>query len=213
MNNLLKRIMALLFVCYALSVSTWAQKVITGEVKDGSGQPLVGATVIEEGTQNGVITDAEGLFSIKVLPGKKLHVSYIGYKPSMAIAKDGGMKVVLQEDGKNIDELVVVGYGMQHKRDLVGTVSQVNGDILENRPNPNVTRSLQGEIPGLTITMSDGKPIRSGNIKIRGAVNSIGAGGSALILVDGVEGDLNSVNPEDVESVSVLKDRCSCGTL
>lgn len=110
---------------------------------------------------------------------------------------------------KSLDEVVVVGYGAQKKRDIIGAVSSVKGDVLENRSNPNITRSLQGEVPGLTITMVDGKPTRTGNIKIRGNETSIGSGGSALVLVDGVEGDINSVNPEDVESISVLKDASS----
>ena len=200
-----KKLLTILFVSIIFTTASWAQSVIKGQVKDSSGQPLVGATVIEDGTHNGVTTDLDGKFSIKAQPGEKLHISYIGFKEKI-ITASGNVNVVLQENAKNLDELVVVGYGMQHKRDLVGTVSQVSGDVLENRTNPNVTRSLQGEIPGLTITMTDGKPIRSGDIKIRGAVNSIGAGGSALVLVDGVEGDLNAVNSEDVESISVLKD-------
>lgn len=206
MNKWSKRSVALFIASCAMSATTFAQGIIKGEVKDENGQPLIGATVMEEGTENGVVTNIDGRFSISVKPGKKLRISYVGYKSSVVIVHSGDNKIILKEEGKNLNELVVVGYGMQHKRDLVGTVSQVGGEVLENRANPNVTRSLQGEIPGLTITMTDGKPIRSGNIKIRGAVNSIGAGGNALILVDGVEGDLNAVNPEDVESVSVLKD-------
>ena len=209
MNKWTKRSIALFIVSCAMSATAFAQSIIKGEVKDENGQPLIGATVMEDGTNNGVVTDIDGQFSITVKPGKKLRISYVGYKPSIVTAHAGDNNIILKEEGHNLNELVVVGYGMQHKRDLVGTVSQVGGEVLENRANPNVTRSLQGEIPGLTITMTDGKPIRSGNIKIRGAVNSIGAGGNALILVDGVEGDLNAVNPEDVESVSVLKDASS----
>lgn len=205
MNHLTKKTLILAAAC-SLSSLAMAQNVIKGQVKDAKGEPLVGATVVEEGTRNGVITDIDGNFSITVNPGKKLRVFYVGYKESIVPVKGGNMSVVLQENAKTLDELVVVGYGMQHKRDLVGTVSQVSGDVLENRSNPSVTRSLQGAVPGLTITMSDGKPTRSGDIKIRGAVTSIGAGGSALVLVDGVEGDLNAVNPDDVESISVLKD-------
>ena len=131
----------------------------------------------------------------------------IGTAP--ALAQDNSKADSSHVKEKTLNELVVVGYGTQRRGNLVGTVSQVSGDVLENRSNPNVARSLQGEIPGLTITMADGKPIRSGTIRIRGAVNSIGAGGSALVLVDGVEGDINAVNPDDVESVSVLKDASS----
>lgn len=201
-----KRMVVFLFCLCILTTVAWAQNIINGQVKDINGEPLVGVTIVEEGTHNGVTTDVNGKFAINVKSGKKLHASYIGFKEKVISANSNNLNIILQEDAKNLDEVVVVGYGMQHKRDLVGTVSQINGDVLKNRSNANVTRSLQGEIPGLTITMNDGKPIRSGNIKIRGAVNSIGAGGSALILVDGVEGDLNAVNPEDIESISVLKD-------
>lgn len=128
------------------------------------------------------------------------------------VSKNGNdttLHVKMKDSVHNLDELVVVGYGVQKRRDIIGAISSVNGDVLENRSNPNITRSLQGQVPGLTITMSDGKPIRTGSIHIRGNVNSIGAGGSALVLVDGVEGDLNAVNPDDVESISVLKDASS----
>lgn len=115
----------------------------------------------------------------------------------------------MKDDVHLLDELVVVGYGSQKKRDIIGAVSSLSGEALENRSNPNITCSLQGQVPGLTITMADGKPIRTGTVRIRGNVNSIGAGGGALILVDGVEGDLNAINPDDVESISVLKDASS----
>jgi TonB-linked SusC/RagA family outer membrane protein len=206
MYYLSKRIVIFFVLLISCVTATLAQNVINGQVKDTNGSPLIGATIIEDGTNKGVTTDLDGKFSIPAPLGKKLRVSYIGYTEKVFIVNSNNVTVVLHENARNLDELVVVGYGMQHKRDLVGTVSQVSGDVLENRTNPNVTRSLQGEIPGLTITMTDGKPIRSGDIKIRGAVNSIGAGGNALVLIDGVEGDLNAVNGEDVESISVLKD-------
>ena len=151
MNKWTKRSIALFIVSCAMSATAFAQSIIKGEVKDENGQPLIGATVMEDGTNNGVVTDIDGQFSITVKPGKKLRISYVGYKPSIVTAHAGDNNIILKEEGHNLNELVVVGYGMQHKRDLVGTVSQVGGEVLENRANPNVTRSLQGEIPGLTM--------------------------------------------------------------
>lgn len=208
MDNQRKRITSLFVGLCLVSLTTLAQSVINGQIKDSNGEPLPGATIVEVGTRNGVTTDNNGNFVIKVAKGKRLRVSYVGFDDQIVTA-GSNMNVTMKENARNLDELVVVGYGMQHKRDLVGTISQVGGEVLQNRTNPNITRSLQGEIPGLTITMRDGKPIRSGGLHIRGAVNSIGAGGSALVLVDGVEGDLNAVNPDDVENVSVLKDASS----
>ena len=208
MDNQRKRITSLFVGLCLVSLTTLAQSVFNGQIKDSNGEPLPGATIVEVGTRNGVTTDNNGNFVIKVAKGKRLRVSYVGFDDQIVTA-GSNMNVTMKENARNLDELVVVGYGMQHKRDLVGTISQVGGEVLQNRTNPNITRSLQGEIPGLTITMRDGKPIRSGGLHIRGAVNSIGAGGSALVLVDGVEGDLNAVNPDDVENVSVLKDASS----
>ena len=208
MDNQRKRIISLFTGLCLVSLTTLAQSVFNGQIKDSNGEPLPGATIVEVGTRNGVTTDNNGNFFIKVAKGKRLRVSYVGFDDQIVTA-GSNMNVTMKENARNLDELVVVGYGMQHKRDLVGTISQVGGEVLQNRTNPNITRSLQGEIPGLTITMRDGKPIRSGGLHIRGTVNSIGAGGSALVLVDGVEGDLNAVNPDDVENVSVLKDASS----
>ncbi len=184
-----------------------AQGVCTGTVTDADGQPLPGATVVDKASRRGVTTDIDGRFTIDAA-GRTLTVKYLGYR-DQTVKVVPGMSVVMQEDAKSLDEVYVVGYGVQRRRDIVGAISKVDGDVLENRSNPNIVRSLQGEIPGMTITFSDGKPTRTGNIKIRGNVTSIGAGGSALVLVDGVEGDLNAVNPDDVESISVLKDASS----
>lgn len=189
-----------------------AQSVLHGTVTDENGEPLVGVAIVDKSAKKGTVgatTDKDGRFSIAANKGDKLHVSYVGFKGKVVSADGKPMEITLLQDTQALDELVVVGYGAQKKRDIIGAISSVKGDVLENRSNPNITRSLQGEVPGLTITMTDGKPTRTGNIKIRGNVTSIGSGGSALVLVDGVEGDINSVNPEDVESISVLKDASS----
>ncbi len=185
-------------------------KKITGVIKDSKGEPIIGVNVVEKGTTNGTITDLSGNFSLTVKEGAVLHVSFIGYMAQDVVVGNSNKLVIeLKEQTEDLDEVVVVGYGVQKRRNIVGAVEQVSGEILENRSNPNVVRSMQGEIPGLTIKMVDGKPSRGADIQIRGAVNSIGSGGSALVLIDGVEGDLTTVNPDDVANISVLKDASS----
>ena len=207
MDNL-KRAFGLLLICLIANVAM-AQNVYKGRVIDSKGEPLTGATVMEAGTKNGAVTDINGNFTITLHnPKNLLHVSFVGFKDQDVKAKRN-LIVTLDEDNNSLDELVVVGYGVQKRRDIVGAIDQVSGDAVENRANTNITRSLQGQIPGLTITQSDGRATQGGTIRIRGNVNSIGAGGGALVLIDGVEGSLSQVNPDDVESVSVLKDASS----
>ena len=182
---------------------------VSGVVSDAEGT-LVGATVQIVGTTIGTVTDVEGRYNIKV-PGKdaKLSFSYIGYTTVVKeVAGQTKLNVTLVSALSNIDEVVVIGYGTAKKRDLIGAVDQVTSKTLEGRSTPSITRSLQGQIPNLNITMRDGKPNREASYNVRGKT-SIGAGGSALILIDGVEGDPSTINPQDVESVSVLKDASS----
>ena len=199
----------MLSMAVSVGMTAFSQEVIEGQVRDDSGEPLVGVAIMNRQNKSGTTTDIDGRFKLKLQKGDKLSVSYLGYKPQIVTYKGKPLDVVMQQDTHSLDEMVVVGYGAQKRRDLIGAVDQVSGEVLENRSNPNIVRSLQGQIPGLNITMVDGKPIRTGSIHIRGNVNSIGAGGGALVLVDGVETDLNSVNPEDVQNVSVLKDASS----
>ena len=157
----------------------------------------------------GTITDVNGHFVLDVEKGQKLLLSYIGYSETEVLVKDDQqMQIVLKEDAQQLQEVVVVGYGTAKKVNLVGAVDQIDSKQIAERSNSNISRSLQGMVPGLNITFSDGKPSRTPSINLRGT-GSIGAGGSALVLINGVEGDHNSVNPADVESVSVLKDASS----
>ncbi len=182
---------------------------VKGVVKDTSGEPLAGVTVRIKDGKSGTITDVNGYFVLDVEKGKKLLLSYIGYSETEVLVKDDQqMQIVLKEDVQQLQEVVVVGYGTAKKVNLVGAVDQIDSKRIAERSNSNISRSLQGMVPGLNITFSDGKPSRTPSINLRGT-GSIGAGGSALVLINGVEGDLNSVNPADVESVSVLKDASS----
>ena len=163
-----------------------------------------------EGTTNGVITDLDGKFDLSVPKGSNVVVSFLGFTDyTFAANKDqAGMKIVLQESAEFLEEVVVVGYGSVKKENLTGAVDQVSAEVFSGRPVANATQMLQGVVPNLNIELIDGKPGRSADFNIRGTT-SVGAGGSALVLIDGVEGDPTTLNPDDIESVSVLKDAAS----
>ena len=153
----------------------------------------------------------EGNYSIQATSGESVVDYFIGYTSQTIPVKDRHkINVTLKEATKALDEVVVVGYGTQLRKNVIGAVDNISGKALQDRPNAFLVSSLQGQVPGVNITMVDGKPSRSATINIRGNQQSIGAGGSALCLIDGVEGDLTAMNPEDVESISVLKDASSC---
>ncbi len=185
---------------------------ITGTITDNTGAPIPGVNIVVKGTVVGVVSDFDGNYSISV-PSKSavLQYSFIGYvTQEYPVGDQTAINVELQEDTKELEEVVVIGYGTTKRRDLVGSVDQIGGKALAEKANMNISRSLQGMMPGLTISMSDGKPSRGATINLRGT-SSIGSGGSALILIDGVEahGDLTTVNPADIASISVLKDASS----
>ena len=164
-------------------------KAVSGTVKSQQGEPLTGVTILIEGTTQGTSTDAQGAFTLQAKPDDMLAVSYLGYKSQrVKVGPRTKLEVVLTEDQNLMDEVVVVGYGTQRRRNIVGAVENISGEVLENRPNAYLLRSIQGQIPGVNITMADGKPSRSASINIRANTQSIGAGGSALCLIDGVEG-------------------------
>lgn len=184
---------------------------VRGRVVDDRGEAVVGAAVVQEGTTNGTATDIDGNYSLRVPPGATLVVSYIGY--SAARQEVGGRAVVdftLAAADTRLDELVVVGFGTQRKVNLTGSVSVADAKALRERPVVSAAQALQGVVPGLQITQADGKLETSPSINIRGS-GTIGSGssGAPLILIDGVEGDINALNPQDIESISVLKDAAS----
>jgi TonB-linked SusC/RagA family outer membrane protein len=182
---------------------------VRGKVIDVSGQPIPGVTVSVPGTTTGTATDLDGNYSLSVPEGSTLVFSFIGFESqSIAIGDRSVIDVTLVEDMANLDEIVVVGYGIQRKANLTGAVDQVTSEVFENRPIPNVAQGLVGAVPNLNIQMFDGKPTQSPSFNIRGTT-SIGQQGSALVLIDGVEGDPRMLNPNDIESISVLKDASS----
>ena len=182
------------------------QVIVSGVVTDASGSALVGATVLVQGGSQGVTTDNKGQFTLNVPEGTVLDISFVGYeKQSVPVKAGAPMHITLQEEATQMGEVVVVGYGVQKKVNLTGAVSQISGDAIADKAAPNVLASLQGELPGVVVTQSSGQPGEEGfALQIRGhsSVNTI----STLVLIDGIEGDLDMLNPNDIESISVLKD-------
>ena len=182
---------------------------VTCVVTDKTGA-LPGASVQVKGTSNGTMTGTDGkaiLFG--VAPDAVLVVSFIGYTTvELPLNGKTSVSVQLKDDAVALEEIVVVGYGTQKKENLTGAVDQVGAETFEGRPNANLTQMLQGQVPNLNLKFTDGRPNSSPSYNIRGTT-SIGQGGSALVLIDGVEGDPSLLNPNDIESVSVLKDAAS----
>lgn len=182
--------------------------VVKGKVVDQSGEPIIGATVKVEGQDKGALTDLDGNFSISGVKSGKLVITYIGYKTATVNVTAGTpVTVTIEEDTKTLGEVVVVGFGVQKKANLTGAVSVVDSEQFEGRPVRTATEALQGAVPGLQISSTGGSLENNMSINIRGtATIGQGSSGSPLILIDGSEGDLNTINPQDIETISVLKD-------
>ena len=203
------RIFTLLFICTFQLLAQQANIRVSGTVTDDQGDPIIGANVVEKGTTNGISTDIDGKFTLSVSDNSVLQFSYIGYiAQEIVVGSNTNFNIQLKEDLQRLSEVVVVGYGVQKKLNLTGSVDQVTSEVFENRPITNISQGLVGAVPNLNIVMTDGKPTQSPSFNVRGAT-SVGQGGSALVLIDGVEGDPRMLNPNDIESVTVLKDAAS----
>ena len=180
----------------------------TGVVKDALGEAVIGASVVVKGTTNGTITDFDGNFSIpNVKKGDIIQISFVGYQTQEIAWAGAPLNITLKDDTQALEEVVVVGFGSQKKADLTGAVSQVKMDeVLGDRPVINATAALQGTMPGLMVSGAS-SPGQSKSFNIRGDLSI--NGGAPLVLIDNVEGDLSALNPDDIESVSVLKDAAS----
>lgn len=218
---------ALLLMFSSLGALAQTQTVSGVVVDAKTNEPVAGAALMVQGTTTGAISNADGSYAIKAKGDAVIICQFFGYKTvEVNVAGRSKIDFALEEDSQTLDATVVVGYGTLKKTQLVGSVENLSGEAIEDRPNANVARSLQGQVAGLNIIQVDGKASHTGNIYVRGnktsyysrtnfnssasgASHSIGTGGSALVLIDGVEGDLNSVNPADVETVAVLKDASS----
>lgn len=204
----------LLFLLFSCFFSALAQvKNITGTVKDNKGETLPGVSVKLKGTQQGTVTDAEGKFRLRVPgPSAVLVFTYIGFQTQeVPVGSAAALNVVMKDNATNLEEVVVVGYGTQKKRDVTGAVASFKAEQIESMPQTTITQSLQGKIPGLSISTSSADAEgNSNNIQIRGR-NSITASNSPLIVVDGIpfSDQLSEINPNDIESMDVLKDASS----
>ena len=193
-----------------LLLSQQAKVIVTGTVKDAQG-PVIGANVVEKGTTNGTVTDMEGRFSLQVSPGAVLTVSYIGYiEQSIPVNGKNSFMIQLKEDSQALDEVVVVGYGTQKKVNMTGAVSSVDmSKMVDSRPITSLSAGLSGMAAGVSVTQgSGGRPGNDGaTIRVRGqgTLNN----SDPLVVIDGVPGSMNDINPQDVESISVLKDAAS----
>lgn len=208
------RILTLLLGLF-LSVSAFAQSTITGQVKDAAGEPIIGASVLINGTSNGTVTDLDGNFSVNVQPGATLTISYIGFQKQQ-VAATNGMVITLQEDqAQQMNEVVVIGYGAVKKSDLTGSVTALKPDSKNKGLVVNAQDMLAGKVAGVSVTSDGGTPGGGANIRIRGG-SSLNASNNPLIVIDGVAMDqtgvkgvsnpLSLVNPQDIESFNVLKD-------
>ncbi|MDR1357313.1 MAG: TonB-dependent receptor [Tannerellaceae bacterium] len=188
-----------------------ARRTLRGVVVSASGEPLAGASVIEPESGNGTITDIEGRFEMSVAGNAALSVSYLGFITKKVAAGDGSdLRIELEEDDEMLDEVVVVGYGVQRKVNLSGSVDRISAKELEQRPVNNIFKGLQGVIPNLNIDFSNGEPGATPGINIRGTASI--NGGEPLILIDGVASsaaELTMLLPADIESISALKDASS----
>lgn len=182
---------------------------VKGSVKDGKGEPVIGASVVEKGTTNGTITDIDGNFTLNVNPGAVLEISYIGYKTQTVNATfSHSISVILEEDNEVLDEVVVIGYGTLKKKDLTGSVAGIGGDKISERKTTQLSTALQGAISGVTVTRNNGAPgAGASSINVRG-ITTI-SDSSPLVIIDGIPGGINDVSPDNVESLTVLKDAAS----
>ena len=207
--------MMLMLGMVTLTAIAQEMKIIKGYVADGQGEPLIGATIKPVGAQGGTVTDIDGNFQMNVpVSVRQLTVSYVGFKTVTVPVKGNRITVVMKDDSHVMDELVVVGYGSVKKGDVTNAVAQVKGDELADRPVSNVASALQGELAGVEIRTTSGAPGSSVQVNVRGAttINEDGVS-SPLYVVDGVpmgeDYDLSELNPQDIESIEVLKDASS----
>ena len=192
-----------------MASSSWAQKV-SGTVKDANGDPVIGATVMESGTQNGTITDLDGNFTLDLKNGGSLNVSYVGMKPQTIATKGkSSFEVKLEDDATTLNDVVVVGYGTMKKKDLTGSVASVKMEDIAKVAGANVLQAIQAKVPGVDLQQTSGEAGGSTSINIRGT-RSITASNTPLVIVDGVEyGTTIDIPASDIESMDILKDASS----
>lgn len=198
-------------LCLCFTMHVFSQNLtIKGVVLDETGQSVIGATVLEEGTENGTITNLDGEFFLTVAKGKSLVISYIGFETQrIRVVNEKQLKIILHEDSELLDEVVVVGYGVKQKRSTMTTaISKMDQKVLQNAALSNAAQALQGTVSGLRVTNTSGAPGSAPTIVLRGGAG-IESAGSPLVVVDGVVRSMSDINPSDIESIQVLKDAAS----
>lgn len=201
---------SLALLSFAVCLCAYAQKTITGTVKDASGEPLIGAT-ISAGGNAGAVTDVNGKFSLpNVKQGTVLTISYVGYKPQkVTVGNQQAINAILKSTDKSLDEIVVVGYGTMRRKDLTGSVASVSGDKLAQNPVANIAEALQGQLPGVNVISQDGRPGATMSIRVRGG-GSITQSNDPLYVVDGIQvSSIDDIPADNIESIDVLKDAAS----
>ena len=201
------------FVALCLSLFcfvAYAQKTVSGTVKDATGEAMIGVTVLADG-KAAAVTDIDGNFAVpNATPSTVIKVTYVGYKDQqITVGNSTNLNIVMQEDNKALDEVVVVGYGTMKKSDLTGSISSMNTDDIVSKGASNVLNAMQGAVPGVNITQSSSRPGGSMNIEIRGK-SSINSSTTPLFIVDGVMCDnIDFLNEQDIEKIDILKDASS----
>ncbi|WP_177895516.1 SusC/RagA family TonB-linked outer membrane protein [Phocaeicola sp.] len=191
----------------AAVIAAQQTRTVSGQVVDSNGESIIGANIVEKGTANGTITDMDGKFSLKTAPNATLVISYIGYKTIEMKASEvkAGQTITLQENAEMMDEVVVIGYGTQRKGDVTSAVASVKAEDFTVGKITDAAELVKGKIAGLSVTNSSGDPTATSSIMLRG-INTVSGNTNPLILVDGIEGDLTTVAPENIASIDVLKD-------
>lgn len=179
---------------------------VTGKIHDLTGEAIIGANVVEKGTLNGTVTDLDGSYTLEVSSGAVLQITFIGYlTQEIPVSGKSVIDIILEEDTKTLDEVVVVGYGTQKKGEIASAITSVKSENFVKVPSPDAAQLIRGQVAGLAIVHKDADPNSQSQIILRG-VTTLKANASPLILIDGIPGDLNTVSPDDIEQIDVLKD-------
>ena len=204
----MKSMRSVLVLAFLLFVGSLSAQTVKVTVKDSQGEAVIGASVIEQGTRNGGVTDFDGIFTIKLTAGKPIVVSYIGMKAKTINAKSD-VTVVLEDDATTLQEVVAIGYGTMKRKDLTGSVSSVTGEKLAGVPVSNVAEALQGKLSGVNVIAQDGRPGATMSIRVRGG-GSITQSNEPLYIVDGIAvSGIDDIPADQIESIDVLKDASS----
>lgn len=211
MNHMSIKLLLFLFIGSFYSLSVLAQNIsVSGTISDISGDPIIGANVTEKGTVNGTISDLNGKFGLNVSSQSTLVISYIGYySVEISVGSETVFNIQLKEDTKALDEVVVIGYGTQKKVNLTGSVASVSASDLVNKPVAMTSQAIAGLAPGLSVLQNSGRPGTGASVRIRGTGTFSSAGTNPLVLIDGLSGSIDDVDPNDIQSISFLKDAAS----